>query len=299
MKTRFFSVMYSSLLLSLLVCSPCNATAQTRSSDRVAGRGETQFLPEFLRASGGPVIPIFEGWYPNPAGGFELSFGYFNVNTEEVIDIPLGPDNFIEPADLDGRQPSHFLPIPEGDRRYWGAFTIHVPEDWGSRDVVWTLNLDGRSYSVPGRLTKSHYQINSWIFPGRESTAPVLSFEAGGPGVQGPAGVDGEPLEASVGQPITLNVWLRRDDTFPDNVRPINLAWFKHQGPGSVTFREPTLALPSEEWATSDSGALASTVVTFAEPGEYVLRALAYNRVSEFEYNCCWTNGFIAVHVFP
>src|SRR5687768_15264939 len=58
-----------------------------------------------LRASGQPVIPIFEGWYERPDGTFDLCFGYFNLNTEEVLDIPLGPDNFIEPSQFNGRQP--------------------------------------------------------------------------------------------------------------------------------------------------------------------------------------------------
>ena len=82
--------------------------AQRASERRVANPGETQFNLQVLRASGGPVIPIFEGWYQNPDGTYELSFGYYNVNTEEVLEVPLGPDNFIEPQELDGGQPTRF-----------------------------------------------------------------------------------------------------------------------------------------------------------------------------------------------
>ena len=48
--------------------------------------------------SGEPVAPFFEGWYANPDGTYTFSFGYFNLNMEETLEIPLGPDNFIEPA---------------------------------------------------------------------------------------------------------------------------------------------------------------------------------------------------------
>ena len=56
-------------------------------------------------ARGGTVTPSFEGWYRNPDGSFTLSFGYFNRNTEEIVEIPIGPDNFIEPGDPDQGQP--------------------------------------------------------------------------------------------------------------------------------------------------------------------------------------------------
>ena len=47
--------------------------------------------------SGQPVIPIFESWIPNPDGTIQFSFGYINLNSKEALDIPVGPDNFIEP----------------------------------------------------------------------------------------------------------------------------------------------------------------------------------------------------------
>ena len=44
--------------------------------------------------AGAIVTPVFEGWYPNKDGTFSISFGYFNRNSEEAIDVPIGPDNF-------------------------------------------------------------------------------------------------------------------------------------------------------------------------------------------------------------
>ena len=84
-------------LAATITLGAAELTAQRSSERRVANPGETQFDVQLLRSAGGPVVPIFEGWYRNPDGTFELSFGYFNVNTEETLEIPLGPDNVIEP----------------------------------------------------------------------------------------------------------------------------------------------------------------------------------------------------------
>ena len=59
--------------------------------------------------SGDEVAPFFEGWYRNDDGTFTLSFGFFNLNSRQILDIPLGPENFIEPAEFDGHA-AHPLP---------------------------------------------------------------------------------------------------------------------------------------------------------------------------------------------
>ncbi|MCH8253983.1 MAG: hypothetical protein IID06_01425 [Gemmatimonadetes bacterium] len=64
-----------------------------------------------VSASGQTVTPAFEGWYENPDGTYSLSFGYFNRNSEEVLEIPIGPNNFIEPGDLNQGQPTRFHQI--------------------------------------------------------------------------------------------------------------------------------------------------------------------------------------------
>src|SRR5688572_21172815 len=58
--------------------------------------------------SGQSVAPVFEGWEPNPDGSFNFVFGYFNRNHEEVLDIPAGPNNGIEPGGPDQGQPTVF-----------------------------------------------------------------------------------------------------------------------------------------------------------------------------------------------
>ena len=272
--------------------------AQRASERRVANPGETQFDVQLLRPSGGPVVPIFEGWYRNPDGTFELSFGYFNVNTEETLEIPLGPENFIEPAEFDGRQPTRFEPVPDRDRRHWGAFTVTVPADFGDRDVVWTLHVRGQTLSVPGRLTGPSYELAGREFPGRPSVSPLLRWEPDGPAGSGPRGIAGEGRQAQVGVPLDLSAWVARDARAREDERPINIKWFKHQGPGDVTFAERTAAVEPDAWA-QEGGAKVATAVTFSAPGDYLLRVLAFNVIREFEFQCCWTNGFVPVTVTP
>ena len=291
------SALATLLAVSVFLSPPLEAQLPRASQQRVAAPGETQFNPDFLRPSGGPVIPIFEGWYPMPDGSYALSFGYFNVNTEELLEIPLGPDNFIEPAIYDGVQPTHLLPVPEGDRRHWGVFTVKVPSDFGDGDVVWSLRHDGRTYSVPGRIRSPQYQINGGVFPGRESSSPVLRLERDGPAGQGPAGVTAAgPANVMAGEPVRLIAWTHRDGVFPGDERPIRIKWFKHRGPGQIAFDELESEVSHEAWS-AEGGAAVTTVATFSEPGAYVVRVLAYNRVPEFEFQCCWTNGYLHVEV--
>ena len=89
---------------------------------------------------GEPVAPFFEGWYRNADGTFTFSFGYFNLDTEQVLEIPIGPDNFIEPAEFNGRHPTHFPVEPRRDR---GVFQVTVPASYADEEqrVVWTVTL--------------------------------------------------------------------------------------------------------------------------------------------------------------
>lgn len=248
-----------------------------------------------VRAADQTVTPAFEGWYENPDGTLTLSFGYYNRNTEEVVDIPLGDDNFIEPAQFDGDQPTHFLP-----QRHWGVFGITVPADFGDGRVVWTLKVRGETFTIPGHL-QSEWKIDALAGEaGSGNTPPVLKLEPNGPEGAGPGGVSGLTLETTVGQPLEVTVWAS-DDGRPDtsvassgrrNV-PVTLTWVKHQGPGSVTFSEESAEVPV------DGGSMA-TMATFGAAGEYVLRVRANDAsgVSGAGHaQCCWSNAFIKVMV--
>src|ERR1044072_7328788 len=51
-----------------------------------------------VRPSGQTVTPVYEGWYRNSDGSYSLSFGYYNRNSRETLDIPVGDDNRIAPG---------------------------------------------------------------------------------------------------------------------------------------------------------------------------------------------------------
>jgi hypothetical protein len=51
--------------------------------------------------SGQNIAPVYEGFETNPDGSFNLLFGYYNRNWEEEINVPVGPDNSLEPGGPD------------------------------------------------------------------------------------------------------------------------------------------------------------------------------------------------------
>ncbi len=263
--------------LALLLAAAAGAQV-TPFSERV-------FNEQVLRRSGQPVIPLFEGYYPNSDGTYEICFGYFNLNTEEDVDIPLGPDNMIEPAEFDGMQPTHFDRVPAANyRRRFCVFTVNVPADFGEREVRWTLNTHGEAITTPGKVLLPYF-LDEPNSGGRGIIAPVLRFEEDGPEFKGRTGFTGERLTVAVDDPLTLSVWVDH----PDDRSWV--AWTLHQGAGRVTFAE------SEMWVPKAEG-VSTTTARFGEPGEYLIRVQAIDSpTSSFEFHCCWTNGYIPVTV--
>lgn len=248
-----------------------------------------------VRESGQTVTPVFEGWYRNPDGSYSLSFGYFNRNATEVLEIPIGPNNFIEPGDANQGQPTHFEA-----RRHWGVFAVEVPADFGDKRVIWTLVVRGQTFAIPGSL-KPNWEIDALHGEaGSANTPPVLKFDQAGPEGRGPGGITVAGGRVKVGDTLTLRVWATDDGRAWRNIAsdgragaPVTLTWFKHQGPGDVTFSEPS---PKVDGATGE----ATTTATFSEPGEYVLRVRANDDSGVMDAGhaqCCWTNGFVKVIV--
>ena len=268
------------------------------------------WMPASFGPSGQPVVPLFEGWYQNPDGTHEMCFGYWSGNTQETVLIPLGPDNFIEPAEYDGSQPTEFRPRPNtGWRRYYCTFTVQVPEDFGTGDVTWTIRNHGQTYSVPGHLTVSSEMLDEPIAPARASSiqrdvpwnttegygswqgsiAPRLEFvEPRGPSGVGRNGVTAGPVQARVGQPVTLQVRVGSPDGRDTHWW---VGWSEHQGPAPVGISQ------REMEADPTTNYLATTVATFAQPGEYVILIQAIESIQSFERFCCWTNGYVNVTV--
>ena len=250
-----------------------------------------------LAKTGQTVTPVFEGWYRNPDGSFSISFGYYNRNAAEVIEIPIGADNFVAPGDSNQGQPTRFEA-----RRHWGVFAVKVPATFGTNKLTWTLKVRGETFAIPASL-HADWEIDALAGEaGSGNTPPVLKLpggSSGGPTAQGPGGAVAGPLTIEVGQPLTISIWATDDGKTAGSVAgggrgsaQVALAWFKHQGPGNVAF---STAAPKP--AAGDG--LATTTATFDKAGTYILRVRANDSsVSGAGHaQCCWTNGFVVVQV--
>jgi hypothetical protein len=283
------SLLASLCLALVVISSPVSVEAQ-----------QVQRLPLApIPPAGEPVAPFFEGWYANSDGTFTFSFGYFNLNMEEILEIPIGPDNFVEPAEFDGGQPTHFPVDPRRDR---GVFTVTVPASYrnGGQRVVWTIRANGVEYSVPGRVGIEALQLD-YGPRGMGSVPPLLRLDPDGPEGQHPTGVTlSQPRVATAGSPMELTVWASEvSERFDHDLAnrdgvAVTLAWFKHQGPpGAVVFSDQTIVL-------QEGTGEATTTAMFSEAGEYVLRARVDNWTANDSSSgdqCCWTNGYIPVSV--
>lgn len=248
--------------------------------------------------SGLTVTPAYEGWYELPDGSIAMSFGYYNRNMDEVVEIPIGENNGISERELDGDQPEHFAP-----GRHFGVFAVRVPGDFDpERRVYWTLRVRGEEFRVPGHLHPD-WKIDAIVGEaGSGNKPPTLWFDESGPEAMGPAGVVGKARRASASEPFELTIRARDDGRGRTSVRgsgetavPVTVTWFKHQGPGDVWFGEESAEIPA-------AGGSATTIVSFSAPGEYVLRVRANDAsgVSTAGHaQCCWTNGFVKVTVTP
>jgi hypothetical protein len=287
----------------------------------------------FTYSSGQTVSPAYEGWMYAPDGSVMMYFGYMNSNWLQEFDVPVGPDNAIEPGGPDQGQPTHFYP-----RRSPFLFTVKVPKDLGNKELVWTLTTNGKSEKAYASL-KTDYQIDN----------QVISTEVGGDfgslrdelrtNLPPELRVDGERKRTvTVGEPLTLtafagdpdNLPARRDgkpqprdasgrmmttDAPPPAPRPtsaaptnlanaiyrppsaivpasgpgLRLSWMVYRGKAAnVTFAPDqmktwtdTRAYANSPWSPPYAIPLPPpdgkfvAQATFAEPGTYVLRAVA------------------------
>src|SRR5579864_3580875 len=151
-----------------------------------AARAQVQY------ARGQNVAPVFEGWEQNPDGSFSMVFGYLNRNYREELNIPLGPNNVIEPAGLPQPQPTYFYP-----RRHRYLFRVRVPKDWGKKDVIWTLTSNGKTEKAYGNLVPEQAVDDDVIVHNR----------GGSPGPAPSIQLEGDAQRtAAVGQPLSLTV---------------------------------------------------------------------------------------------
>lgn len=257
-----------------------------------AGQPAAQLPLEPVRDSGQSITGAYEGWYRNPDGSSTMLVGYFNRNQKETLDIPVGPNNRIEPGGPDQGQPAHFLP-----RRQWGVFTITVPPDFGDTKLTWTLVANGQTTSIPLSLNPL------WVLePFKETmgnTPPVVRLEPGGAAYQGPPRGIGASLSTTLPDPVTLTLWATDDERRNPEARPrpgppVMVSWSKFRGPGGVAFDNPKPEIDKADGK-------ATTTATFTTPGEYLLRAQVNDLSGDGGggFQCCWTNVHVKVIVGP
>jgi hypothetical protein len=282
-------------------------------------------------SKGQPVSPAFEGWQPNADGSFDMIFGYMNENWEEELNVPVGPDNRLEPAGPDRGQPTHFYP-----RRNRFVFRVKVPKDWGDKDLIWTLTTHGKSIKAYGSL-RLDYLVDDMIFTsetgaiGAGTSSPEIrankppTLEAAGDTVR----------TVRVGQPLVLSAHVT-DDGVPkrkaygnfltragvdSNVKDERLipphqstvgsatglwvAAYLYRGEGKVHFSpdqpkqwEDTRAGANSQWSPLWEPPMPpadgnwSVTATFDKPGDYILRWHASD-------GALWKDQEITVTVTP
>ena len=207
------------------------------------------------------VAPLYEGWIRNPDGTVDMWFGYLNKNYEEVLHVPVGPDNSIEPGGPDQGQPSVFVPRRRrggaASRREGYVFRVRLPADFGEDDeLIWTVTAHGKTDRAVGTL------LDLYVLEGPPdgNQPPAVSLSA-------------DRTTVGAGDAVALTVTVS-DDGLPDGERARERAgarWQRYRGPGRVAFDPPRSPFP--EGTEPVAGVELTTRATFDEPGTYVLRA--------------------------
>ena len=153
---------------------------------------------------GASVTPALEGWFKNADGTTTILIGYMNRNQSQKFDIPIGPNNKIEPNGANGPdygQPTHFLL-----GRNYGVFTITVPRDFGTKRLTYTITANGQPQSITLGIPGG-YQVEPFFRNDNGNTPPIAKLEPTGPEMKGPPRGIAQTLTGTVGQPVTLTVY--------------------------------------------------------------------------------------------
>jgi hypothetical protein len=268
----------------------------------------------FMYTSGQSVSPSYEGWTPNADGSFTMYFGYMNSNWQQEFDIPIGPQNGIEPGGPDQGQPTHFYP-----RRNPFLFTLQVPKDFGAKELIWTITSNGKTERAYASL-KTDYQIDPQVISTevggdfgslrdelRTNIPPELtvvetkrSVKTNEPVALVAIAKDPDNIPArrapakppAEGQPVTISAaaLYRPPSSIVASSGPgLRFSWIVYRGnAAAVTFSKDqmktwtdTRAYANSPWSppwtipAPPPDNKWQTQVTFHEPGTYVLRAVA------------------------
>jgi hypothetical protein len=269
------------------------------------------------------VFPSFEGWGAASDGsGYFILLGYKNRNRTQTVEVPIGPDNRIEPGGPDHGQPTVFEP-----GRQTSVFAIKVPRDFGSQKLTWTLNANGQPAAITFYLNPE-YNLDFYKEESNGNEPPRMKFAAAEPMMSGPSAGFVRTLAGTVGQPVPLKLWAsdapateknwetivtaqnrprpqplpkdqvaivngqvigagaaRRPAAAEDPPADITVVWKKMRGPGTVTVTPPRVPLVTR--GNRDTVLEAAAAATFSAPGEYVLRAEPIEADDGSDGLCC------------
>ena len=265
-----------------------------------------QLAMEPLKESGSNIYPAFEGWYKNDDGTFTLLIGYYNRNKKEVLDIPIGPENKIEPGGPDQGQPTHFE-VGRG----WGTIAIKVPKDFGDKKLVWTITANGKTVSVPFGIVKG-YQIEPFLDAAMGNKPPVIKFSEKGTELTGPPLplAQATVINGTVGESVAIKYWVADDGNeepptggtaaapppgganAPPRRPRVSTTLTRYRGPGEIKFADNTPAIEKD---------MVNTTATFSLPGEYIIRIEGNDSsgVGGGGFQCCWSTAYIKAVIKP
>jgi len=296
------------ILIGVLV-----AAASTSELLRAGGQGIGQTpgglpLSQSVRERGSSVTGAYEGWFYGKDGNSYALVGYFNRNTKQEFDIPVGPNNRIEPGGPDQGQPTHFLP-----GRQWGVFTVKLPRDLGTKKLTWTIVANGFTNAITIH-TQADYIVEPYEDAANKNTPPKLKFEPNGTVFTGaPIGIAAK-YTATVGTPLALTVWASDEGpkiNVPETPAggrgrgrgrgaagffgfpPLAVTWSWTRGPAAPKFDNPKPSIDTND------GGKTTTNVTFSAPGDYLLRVEGNDSTGTGGggFQCCWTTAHVAVSV--
>jgi hypothetical protein len=290
----------------------CAAVVLAALASGVLVLAQVQLPAEPPKQFGSGVTGSFEGWFDNADGSHNFLVGYLNRNRAQAVDIPIGPNNRIEPGGPDLGQPTHFLP-----GRNVGMFIVTVPKEFTLQQrLTWTLTINNQTNSIPFKLNVDYNVSPLKIEHGGEfsDTPPVLRFEERGQSFQGPLAMASKlafTKTTSISTPLALDFWAEDDAKFSSGTNapmrkpppPVTMKWSLFRGPGKVTFDKdkPTFETLAGGNVGQPYRGKGAVTAKFSEPGEYLLHATVNDYTGDGGGGevCCWTTAIAKVTVTP
>ena len=260
-----------------------------------------QQIPEPRKAFGSSITGAFEGWYYNADGSRMWLLGYLNRNFGQALDVPIGPNNRIEPGG-----PT------------WGADAFPARSKLGH---VHRSDPEGLQGNRHVHLDDCRQRAEHDDSPAREARLRRQPVQRRGgqehatgdsPVRAGRADDSGTDCDRRQGdRPHRDRRCAARTAAVGDRRRQIPRAGTtrrcatrrrqcgspgrRYRGPGTVTFDKPKPEfekLPAGELPFSGK---ATTSAKFSEAGDYVLHVTANDLSGDGGGGevCCWTTAMI------